>query len=33
MGYIADGLFKIDLRTVFPRQDENLLEAIKEAVS
>lgn len=33
MGYTADGLFKIDLRTVFPRQDENLLEAIKEAVS
>ncbi|MDB4737427.1 L-seryl-tRNA(Sec) selenium transferase [Verrucomicrobiales bacterium] len=33
MGYSADGLFKIDLRTVFPRQDKDLLEAIKEAVS
>jgi len=33
MGYTADGLFKIDLRTVFPRQDENLLESIKEALS
>jgi hypothetical protein len=33
MGYTADGLFKIDLRTVFPRQDESLLESIKEALS
>ena len=33
MGYVADGLFKIDLRTIFPRQDKDLLDAIKKAVS
>ena len=33
MGYTADGLFKIDLRTVFARQDADLLEAIKRSVS
>ena len=33
MGYVADGQFKIDLRTIFPRQDKDLLDAIKKAVS
>ena len=33
MGYTADGLYKIDLRTVFPRQDEDLSEAIRKSVS
>ena len=28
IGYIADGRYKLDLRTVFPRQDENLFQAI-----
>ena len=29
IGYIARGKLKIDLRTVFPRQDEELLRAIR----
>ena len=33
MGYVADGQFKIDLRTIFSRQDKDLLDAIKKAVS
>ena len=33
MGYTADGAYKIDLRTVFPRQDEDLAEAIRKSVS
>ncbi len=33
MGYTADGLYKIDLRTVFPRQDEALTGAIRGALA
>jgi L-seryl-tRNA(Ser) seleniumtransferase len=32
VGYIADGCLKIDLRTIFPRQDETLAAAIKKAL-
>lgn len=31
VGYIADGRLKLDLRTVFPRQDETLIAAIRAA--
>ena len=30
-GYVSSGAFKIDLRTVFPRQDEELARALKAA--
>lgn len=33
MGYTAEGVYKIDLRTVFPRQDTDLTEAIRAAAS
>ena len=32
MGYIADEKFKIDLRTIFPRQDQILTKSIKESL-
>ena len=31
VGYIAHGSFKLDLRTVFPRQDEELFRAVHQA--
>ena len=31
VGYIADGEFKLDLRTIFPRQDAQLLSALRSA--
>jgi L-seryl-tRNA(Ser) seleniumtransferase len=31
VGYIAAGHFKIDLRTVFPRQDEQVIERVRAA--
>ena len=31
VGYIANGSFKLDLRTVFPRQDEELFRAVHQA--
>ncbi len=33
MGYVADKLYRIDLRTVFARQDESLAGAIRSALS
>ncbi|MBI4026013.1 MAG: L-seryl-tRNA(Sec) selenium transferase [Verrucomicrobia bacterium] len=33
IGYVSDGRLKIDLRTIFPRQDEELLQAIRAALS
>ena len=33
IGHIANDRFKIDLRTVFPEQDELLIEAIRSACS
>ena len=33
IGYVARGLFKLDLRTVFPRQDEDVVKAVRAAVS
>jgi L-seryl-tRNA(Ser) seleniumtransferase len=32
IGYIAAGKFKLDLRTIFPRQDEELVSALRFAV-
>ena len=32
VGYIADNQFRLDLRTIFPRQDQELISAIKKAV-
>lgn len=32
VGYIAKGVFKLDLRTIFPEQEGALLEAIRQAV-
>jgi L-seryl-tRNA(Ser) seleniumtransferase len=32
IGYIAAGKFKLDLRTIFPRQDEDLVNALRCAV-
>jgi len=29
IGYISDGCYKLDLRTVFPRQDEEVIRAIR----
>ena len=31
IGYIADGRFKLDLRTIFPRQDDLVIKAIRDA--
>ena len=31
VGYIANDRFKLDLRTIFPHQDESLVEAIRKA--
>jgi L-seryl-tRNA(Ser) seleniumtransferase len=31
VGYIANGSFKLDLRTIFPRQDEELFRAVHQA--
>ena len=31
IGYVASGRFKLDLRTIFPRQDEELFRAIHTA--
>ena len=31
VGFIANGSFKLDLRTVFPRQDEALFRAVHRA--
>ena len=31
MGYIADDVFRLDLRTIFPRQDRQAIEAIRQA--
>ena len=33
IGYIADNRFKLDLRTIFPHQDELVVEAIRAASS
>jgi L-seryl-tRNA(Ser) seleniumtransferase len=32
VGYVSGGRFKLDLRTVFPRQDRQLVEAIRSAL-
>ena len=32
IGYIERGKLKLDLRTIFPRQDEELVEAIRAVV-
>jgi len=32
IGYVAAGKFKLDLRTVFPRQDEELVNALRLAI-
>jgi L-seryl-tRNA(Ser) seleniumtransferase len=29
IGYVADGQFKLDLRTIFPQQDDLVIEAIR----
>ena len=31
IGYIADGSFKLDLRTIFPSQDDLVVDAIRAA--
>jgi L-seryl-tRNA(Ser) seleniumtransferase len=31
IGYIADGRFKLDLRTIFPQQDDLVIKAIRDA--
>ena len=33
MGYITDEKFRIDLRTIFPRQDQTLTESIIKSLS
>ena len=33
IGYIAGGKYKLDLRTIFPRQDEELVRALKSVFS
>jgi L-seryl-tRNA(Ser) seleniumtransferase len=33
IGYVSGGRFKVDLRTVFPRQDEELILALRHAAS
>jgi L-seryl-tRNA(Ser) seleniumtransferase len=32
IGYIAGGRFKLDLRTIFPRQDEEVVRAIRAGI-
>ena len=32
IGYIAAGRYKLDLRTIFPRQDEQLLQSLRAAI-
>jgi seryl-tRNA(Sec) selenium transferase len=32
VGYIGGGNFKLDLRTIFPRQDEMVISALREAL-
>ena len=31
IGYVARGIVKLDLRTIFPRQDDEVVAAIREA--
>jgi L-seryl-tRNA(Ser) seleniumtransferase len=31
IGYVADGRFKLDLRTIFPQQDDLVIKAIRDA--
>jgi L-seryl-tRNA(Ser) seleniumtransferase len=31
IGYVADNRFKLDLRTIFPEQDDSVIEAIRAA--
>ena len=33
MGYITDEKFRIDLRTIFPRQDQTLTESIIKSLT
>src|SRR5436853_7479402 len=33
VGYVSGGHFKLDLRTVFPRQDDELLAALRQALA
>jgi hypothetical protein len=33
IGYIANNRFKLDLRTIFPQEDELVVEAIRAASS
>jgi len=33
IGYVSDGLLKLDLRTVFPRQDDYLISAIRSVLA
>lgn len=33
IGYVSGGWFKLDLRTIFPRQDQQLLAAVQSALS
>src|SRR6476646_1994897 len=33
IGYVSDGVVQLDLRTVFPRQDEHLISAIRTALA
>ena len=32
IGYVSEEVFKVDLRTVFPRQDESLAQAIRSVI-
>ena len=31
IGYVSGGRFKLDLRTVFPRQDAEVVQAVRDA--
>jgi hypothetical protein len=33
IGYIANGRFKLDLRTIFPGQDTDLIRLVREATA
>jgi L-seryl-tRNA(Ser) seleniumtransferase len=33
VGYVSGGRFKLDLRTVFPRDDERLVRCVHQALS
>ena len=33
IGYISGGRFKLDLRTIFPQQDEELVRGVRDAAS